>query len=189
MDLREIYKLFRNQAYFVVALIFLGAIIGAQSAKFFPSGYSKSQLFFLTTTQTPNQAQNNYFVPYYAQENARNFTDTAVALLASQEFLKEAGPADASITIRKVAPQLIRITAQSPNPGDLDEPLKQISQVFNQKIAAISQDAYASQLKEVSSPTAPAFFALNARILAASGAILGLASSLLVIGLKVYLKL
>ena len=189
MDLREIFKLIKNQIYFVLALIFLGAIIGAQSAKFFPSGYSKSQLFFLTTAQAPDQAQNNYFAPYYAQENARNFTDTAVAILGSLEFLKEAVPADASVTVRKVAPQLIRITAQSPNPSDLQEPLEQISQVFNQKIAAIPQDAYASQLREVSSPTAPAFFALNAQILAAVGAILGLVSSLLVIGLKVYLKL
>lgn len=189
MELKQILKLVRNQAYFVVALIFLGAIIGAQSAKFFPSGYSKSQLFFLTTTQASNQAQNNYFAPYYAQENARNFTDTAVALLGSEEFLKEARPAGASVNVRKVAPQLIRITAQSPNPSDLDEPLEQISQVFNQKIAAISQDAYASQLKEVSLPTVPTFFALNAQILAAAGAILGLASSLLVIGLKVYFKL
>src|SRR3989344_6254058 len=153
MDLREIYKLLRSQIYFVVALVLFGAIIGAQSAKFFPSGYSKSQLFFLTITQAQNQTQNNYFTPYYAQENARNFTDTAVALMASQEFLEEVLPEGASVTIRKVAPQLIRITAQSPNPADLNSPLERVSQAYNQKITEVSPNAYASQLKAVSQPT------------------------------------
>src|SRR3989344_487222 len=189
MDLREIYKLLRSQIYFVVALVILGAIIGAQSAKFFPSGYSKSQLFFLTTTQSPGPGQDSYFAPYYAQEVARNFTDSAVALMASQEFLQELLHAGSSVTIRKVAPQLIRITAQSPNPADLNGPLEKISKAYNQKIAEISPDAYASQLKAVSPPTPPAFFALNAQILAIAGAVLGLASSLLIVGLKVYLKL
>jgi len=189
MDLREIYKLIRNQIYFVIALILFGAIIGAQSAKFFPSGYSKSQLFFLTTAPVPDAGENSYFAPYYAQENARNFTDSAVALMASQEFLEEVLPEGASVTIRKVAPQLIRITAQSPNPADLNSPLERVSQAYNQKITEVSPNAYASQLKAVSQPTAPAFYALNAQILAAAGAVLGLMSSLIVVGLKVYLKL
>ena len=109
--------------------------------------------------------------------------------MASQEFLQELLPAGSSVTIRKVAPQLIRITAQSPNPADFNGPLEKISKTYNQKIAEISPDAYASQLKAVSPPTPPAFFALNAQILAIAGAVLGLASSLLIVGLKVYLKL
>ena len=180
------FKILSKYIYLFIPIIILGAVIGAKSAKLLPSGYSQSQLFFLASPQE-SASQNNYYSPFFSQENARNFTDTAAAIIRDEQFLNEVSADHPSVAVQKVAPQLIRITVTSPG-ANLAQILDQIPQIYNQKITLLSEGS-AATIKAVSPATTPVYFALSGPILAAVGAILGLLFSLIVIGLKVYLKL
>jgi capsular polysaccharide biosynthesis protein len=187
MDIKKLTKTARENIYFIAAVIIVGAAIGWQSAKFFPSGYQSSQLFFIAGASFP--ASQNYPAAYFSQENARNFTDTAVAILQSPEFINGILPQGPSITIVKIAPQVVKITANSPNPGNLDQAITQVAKGFNQKIQDLSQNNLSSSLQAVAPPSQEAFFALNSKTLAAAGAVLGALFVLLVISLKVYFEI
>lgn len=186
MELKNAIDLFKNNIFFLIIFIILGTVIGYQSAQFLPSGYSQSQLFFAVKPQT-NQQSDSY-EGYYSQENARNFTDTAAAILEDPQLLKQSLKNSQTVTIRKIAPQVIRITIQSQKKEDLAGSIDQIARSFNLKVADLTQSEPPISLKPVSQASEISFFALNPLILSLFGATLAIIAALLIIFLKIYFK-
>lgn len=186
MELKNAIDLLKNNIFFLIFFIILGAVIGYQSAQFLPSGYNQSQLFFVTKPQTDQQSDS--YEGYYSQENARNFTDTAAAILEDSQLLRQSLKDSQTATIRKVAPQVIRITLQSRKKENLAGSINQIAGSFNSKVADLTQSESPISLKPVSQASEISFFALNPLVLSLFGATLAIIAALFIIFLKTYFK-
>lgn len=182
MHFQKLLKSVRSEIYFTLVVAVAAAAIGSQSAKFFPSGYNLSQTFIVTPPQDDQSA-------YYQQEMARNFTDTIVALAQESEFAKDILPGTVSMSARKLGPQIVRITLQSPSAQDLPATISKVAPAINTKVQALYQTTKVNQLQEASPPTPVSYFALNKITLALAGLLAGLLFSILTIGLKFYFKL
>ena len=188
MELRKIVIIIRKYLVFITALAFVGLVTGYQAKNYFPSGYRQSQLFFLTSPQNNNASQNLDSSAYFNQENARNFTDTAVALLASGDFSKNVFENDVSVNVRKLAPQILRITLESTSTKNLDQGLNKIELSFNSQIEKLAESTESPQLKPAATPSPINYFAPNKLVLAAAGFILGFAAAGFTLGLKFYFR-
>lgn len=172
---------------FIIILSVCGAAIGYNLAKFLPSGYKQTQLFFLTPETAQDQDTN--LGKYFIQENSRNFTDTAVAILQSTEFQSEVLKPGQVLTVRKIAPQVIRLTYTHSTLNSDDPKLIDVAGHFNQKIENLLQSTSSAQLKPIEQVSEPSFSALNKYVLLAGGFLIGALFAVFIIGLKVYLKL
>lgn len=185
MELKKIIESLKPYFLFLIILGIVGGIIGAKSASFFPQGYRQSQLFFVTE---PSAIDSQDSVgAYFKQEKERNFTDTAAAIIQDPNFSNEVFAAQVSLSVRKLAPQVVRITAQSPHKESLYGTFQKISTAFNTKINQLSI-SQANQITPIFEPENLSYFALNKFVLAASGVILGLISGIMVSALKIYFK-
>lgn len=183
MELKNLVKLLKQDLYFIVGLVLAGALIGLYSTRFLPATYRQSQVFFISGPEAAGSSQDLF----YKEENARNFTDTAVAILQSEEFIKSQAPI--ALEARKLAPQVIRITVQSASRENLTSSLENVSASFNQKIASLQEATRSSRLVPIAKAQEPSFFALNRATISAFGAVLGLIFSILSIALKYYFKI
>lgn len=190
MELEELIQIIKKYFAFIGVLVVIGAIIGASSSDFFSSGYNHSQTYFLADkfTQTPVSA-NLRSESYFEQEKPRNFTDTAVAILNSPDFKSQVLEGTDDLIVRKVAPQVIRLTYVSNSPDQNFIKLNEISDKFNQKIQDLQESSPSSQLKAIGQVGTPVYSALNSSTLAASGAILGAVFAIFIISLKTYFKI
>lgn len=171
-------------------LTLFGGLIAYYSTNFFSSGYQHSQLFLLTSAETDSMNnQNSNLEEYYMGENSRNFTDTAVGILESGDFQSEILKAPESLTVKKVAPQLIRLTFTTPVRGSTSLQLEKVSVLFNEKLKDIYQGSSSAMLKPVVKAQEPTYSALNKYVLFAAGSLIGTIFALFILGLKVYLRL
>ncbi len=188
MELKQFLKIFKDNLTFIVILAFVGAIISLISANFLPSGYSASRVYFVVG-QNGGATLNGYnFDNYFRGENARNFTDTAVAALSSPDFANTVLPGTDSLTVRKLAPQVIKITLSAHTSEDLNSNIEKIATRFNTQITEL-EGSSASQLRPIADATKPSFFALNKPILFVFGLILGVSVAIFILGAKNYFRL
>lgn len=188
MELKKFAKIFTENLVFIVLLALGVAIAILMSANFLPSGYNISRVYFVSA---PNQTQNlqGYnFDSYFRGENARNFTDTVVAILQSSDFTSQVLEKGSVSTIRKLAPQVVRITLSGKNPQNLNQDIEKLTLRFNMQIAEL-EGSSSSQLKPIGKANKPAFFALNKPILFVFGLAMGTTIALFIIGLKNYFRL
>ncbi len=187
MDLREYFIILKKHLVVLFAFGLLGAVVAAVGAPKVTGGVHFQQLFFIPAPK--ETAEELYRSPsYFAQERARNFTDTAVALISNSDFLADA-QVNASITSRKVAPQLIRLTAQAAEAQTAREAIDKTVVVFNQKMASLEEDGQALTIKPVESQPREVFVGPTKGVATTAGAFLGVTFALIVIGLKVYFRL
>lgn len=184
MELTKFLKIFKENLAFIVIISLAVAAISTMSASFLPPLYSASRIYFVTGQSQKTSLNENY----YSQENARNFTDTAVAVLQSTDFAAQVVKTGDSLTVRKLAPQLIKITISAKNPSDLNANITSIASNFNNKIAQL-EGSPSSQLAPIGQIGKPTFFALNKPILFAFGLILGSALAIFIVGVKNYFRL
>ncbi len=185
MELKKIIESLKPYLLFLIILGLIGAVVGAKSASFFPQGYRQSQLFFVTG---PNAIDSQDSIgAYFKQEKERNFTDTAVAIIQDPDFSNEVFASQIAVSVRKLAPQVIRITTQSPHKNNLDGSLQKINAAANEKINQLSS-SHANQITPIFDAQDVSYFALNKFTLAAAGVILGLISGIIVSALKLYFK-
>ena len=187
MELRKYLAILKKNWFFILIFAIFGAATAQIIASKLPSGYSKNQLFLITTSE--KQSESFSAEGYYAQERARNFTDTAVAILQSPEFLKEASRQEVAISAQKIAPQLIRVTAITPKPEDADFQIDKISSTLNQQLADLTGPNQPLQVKGVGSSSPTSYNAPNKKILIPFGIATGATFALFVTGLKTYFKL
>lgn len=159
------------------------------------SGYKLEQAFFIygTVSQTAPTAQSLApqfydFDNYYNQEKARNFTDTAVAILQSGDFTNNLSVGDAHISAQRLSPQLIKIIVVSTSSSDTKFILERTVLEFNQKIKAL-EPQNPPQLSPIGSVKEPVLNRIEPKIALLAGAAFGLALSTFLIALKTYFKL
>ncbi len=180
MELKEYIQVARKNIVAFLFFAILGAILGYLFAIKLPTGYSQTQLFYLAAMSSQDSK-------YYTQETARNFTDTAVVILESADFKKEAQlPQSTGIAARKLAPQAISLTATAPSSEEAKDGLIKASQVFNQKMATISNSI---ELKAIAPSPQGSQVVYSKKILAAAGFLIGVIFATITVAAKIYFKL
>lgn len=168
----------------------LGAVFGASSTKFFSSGFQHQRSYFLIDPTVERQVpENPNSESFSLQEKSRNFTDTAVAILDSIDFKSEVLENGDSLQVRKVAPQIIRLTLISNTSDPNFQKLEKVTNSFNLKIQNLTESTPSSMLKAIGPANSPVYSSFSRPILSAFGSILGVTFALLVIGLKNYYRI
>lgn len=187
MELKEYLIILKKYLFFIAILAFVGAIFAYYFAASRPQGYSTNQTFYLAGPKIEDNSNYTY-EGYFAQEKARSFTDTAVAILDSSDFKSTVISPGQSLTVRKLAPQVIRLTANSSTPEAAHQLVGAGASAFNTQFITLAGDQGALSLKAIGQPPPAESDRLNRRIITISGALAGAAFALLVISLKVYFK-
>ena len=190
MELKEFIKILKSYLTVIIVLAIVGAASGFYSTRYFSSGYHHTQVYFLTDSSAqPASVENIKSENFFTQEKARNFTDTAVAILESPDFKSENIGTGDELIVRKLAPQVIRLTYVSPNADSNNSQLQKVTENFNTKSQSLTGSTQASQLKAVAGFKPPSYSSLNQFVLAVGGAFIGIVFALFVIGVKNYLKI
>ncbi len=190
MEISELINLVKKYIILIAILALIGGVIGASSANFFSSGFKHQRLYFLTDPVVASQISDTPNSESFSlQEKSRNFTDTAVAILDSPDFKNEVLARGDSLQVRKVAPQVIRLTLVSNTPDTNFSKLQKVSASFNLKIQDLTASTPSSILKPVGLESSPVYSSLSRQVLFVFGVVLGTVFALLVIGLKNYYRI
>ncbi len=192
MELKAYIKILRKNFLFIVVCVAVAATISYYAAHKAQNGYKLEQTYFISQTQiqppADQQIQPSGYGNYYQQETARNFTDSAVSILQSPDFLSSYTQAPSSVAAQKIAPQIIKITITSPSISEAKFLLDRLIIGFNQNLKSWSS-ANSLELKAIGLAQEPAISALNSKVIVAAGAILGFALAVCVVAIKTYFKL
>ena len=176
-------KILRKDIVLILILSLAGSILALILTRSLPQGFSKTQNFYLAFQGDQSQNQS----AYYAQEKARNFTDTAVAILDSADFRGEVQTPGETLSIKKIAPQVVRITAVANSSESAQNLMTSTVASFNAKLTTLNQNQI--QLKEIGKSAEPFPAVDNKKVFAAAGFVLGAAFAILAVSLKTYFKL
>lgn len=179
MELREYLKVFKRYIALIILLTVGGASLGYFYARQLPTGFRASQTFFLA----PQASGQNNLEANNAQELARNFTDTAVAIIASSAFQRQLTSAGQTITVKKNAPQVLTISAHSPRGEDASALIVKSKELFNSRFGSPG-----ATLEEIGSAQIPQSIQIAPLIYTLAAALAGFAFAIFTISLKVYFK-
>jgi len=179
MELKEFIRLFKKNALAVIFFILIGLVLSILISAKLPSGYNQSQTFYIVEPKE-NAGDFYDYEGYYGQQKARDFTDTAVAILQSENF--------PNLTVRKVAPQVIKLTATAESADESENLLDRVKGSFNQELVSLSGQDQALQIRPIGQVQPASFVSPNKKLLAVFGASLGFVFGVLVVGLKTYFK-
>lgn len=180
MELREYLKVAKIYWAVIVLLTLFGAFLGYFYTRQLPTGFRASQTFFLA----PAPAIQSNLEANNAQEMARNFTDTAVAIIISDDFKNQILEPGQALTIKKNAPQVLTISTFAATGQQAASLLVKTQDIFNSRFASPG-----SALEAVGTSLSPQVITTTPRVYATAGALLGLAFAIFAISLKTYLKL
>ncbi len=193
MELKSYIKLLTHNFLFILICVVVASGIAAYTASSSQGGYVLEHTYYLQeqqpeqlTTLETNQAQANE--KYYKQELARNFTDTAVAILNRPDFSSQFAQGKSKISAEKIAPQVVNLTVNSPDASETQFLLERTVIGFNQNVKIIAPGNNI-ELKAVGPLPAPKIASLDTKVIIAAGAILGFALAVCTVALKTYLRL
>lgn len=185
MELKQYLKIVKKNLLLVLVLSVAGAVLALLLTKSLESGFSQTQTFYVSS---PIEGSPEY-AGFYTQEKARNFTDTAVAILESLDFKKELVSPGDLIRTQKVAPQVVRITTISQDQQRAKALMGSTVDSFNTKIQKLSGNQPQIQLKELTTADEPQKITSNKLVFAAAGFVLGATAAILTVSLKTYFRL
>ena len=183
MEFKVYLKIIKNNVIFIGIFTVIGVILGFYSAGFLPSGYRQNQTLFVSETEKDEDP-----APLFRQDKALSYTDSAVSIIQSEDFLLSAQITNSQIEAKKLAPQVIKITVTSQSAETSRQDLSTSILKFNEKTQQLLGDK-SIQLIEIGPTTIPTHFALNNKILASFGALIGIVSSAAILALVSYLRL
>ena len=186
MELRIYLKIILKNLPIILLFAIGGSLIAFLITAKTASGVQLAQLFYIAEPQGSSSASYRY-EGYYAQERARNFTDTAVSILESPDFATLVKDSPGSIQVRKMAPQVIRVTASATSETQTASLINAAAGAFNQKMAPLSP-AEPLTLKAIGNGPQAVFSGPTRSVSMASGFLLGTLFALLVVGIRTYLK-
>lgn len=184
MEFKEYIELIKQNILIIVIAMVLGAVVAFYFSTNFQAGYKFEQDFFLSPQETSADTPQN---SYYSLEKARDFTDTAVAILQSPDFVGSLGT-KGSVAIRKLAPQVIKITATEGDPQSAKTTVGKVASSFNAEIGKL-QPSSTFQISTIGKVPDPRPAGPSPKIVLAFGAACGFVVSLVAIGLKTYFRL
>lgn len=181
MEFKQYLKIFQKNFIFIAILVISGLALGFYSSRILPSGYRQSQVVFVSDTQSNN--------PDFAQKQDRaiNFTDSASSIIPSEDFLNSISISQTSVEVKKLAPQVLKITTASQSAEKSRQDLENIISKFNEKTENFIGDKDI-QLKPVGVTPEPTHFALSMKVLGVFGALIGFIASISIISLATYFK-
>lgn len=184
MELKVYLEILKKYQIFIILTVIFSALMAFIIAAKTPQLYTASQTFYILVPQS-QETQEYQYEGFFAQEKAAKVTDTAVAILDSQDFKSQITGQNQSITIRKLAPQVIRLTAASQNQEDPQRLIEKTIASFNSQFSEQS-----ISLKGVASIPNPTLKnKIDKQIITAAGSVFGLLFALLIISFKSYFKL
>ncbi|MBI2598802.1 hypothetical protein HYW40_01075 [Candidatus Curtissbacteria bacterium] len=188
MELKLYIAIIKKNILIITLITFLGAAIAFYLSLNLQSGYKFAQTFYILDQNTvpslpADTAQNSYFT----QEKARNFTDTAVAILTSPDFTGDLD-IQGSISVRKQAPQVIKITTLAQDQEAAKSLMEKVITSFNAKILKL-QPSSAFQINAIGKVPDPEPANPSPKIVLAFGAASGFVVALITVGLKTYFRL
>lgn len=189
MELKVYLKVFQKYWLAVIILTLFGAAMGYFYARLQPTGFRVTQTFFIAPAPTPygaGPAPSSQFnlEANSAQEMARNFTDTATAIIASSAFQRQLTSAGQTITVKKNAPQVLTISAFAKTAEEADTLMTRAREFFNSRFGSPG-----ATLTEIGPAQSPESIKITPTIYTLAGAILGFAFAIFVVSLKTYFKL
>lgn len=191
MELKQYLKVAKKYWLLIVIASLTGVLLALFAVRKMPQGFVLTQTFFITPPAVQNFAQY-HFEAYYAGEKARNFTDTAVAILDSADFKSRLVSPGQALQVKKLAPQVIQIKAFAPAPEEAKQLMMTTTNAFNAQfvfVQPLPADPASFGLKEVVPPQAPTQQVVDRRVAAAAGLVLGFAFAIFVVSLKSYFKI
>ncbi|MEK9147106.1 MAG: hypothetical protein AAB639_02830 [Patescibacteria group bacterium] len=180
MELKVYLKVFKKYWPVVIILILFGAVLGYFYTRQLPTGFRATKTFFLA----PAPAGQTNFEANNAQEMARNFTDTATAIIASSDFQSQITASGQTLTVRKNASQVLTISAHAPTGEEASALIVKSKELFNSRFGSPG-----ATLKEIGPAQTPQAILGTPLIYALAGAILGFGFAIFTISLKTYFKL
>lgn len=181
MDLKDYVKILTKNAFFIIALTLIGAAVAFSSTGFLKSGYKNEMVYFLVISDSGNSLTSQKLDP-------TNITDTAVAVLTSPDLLNETAISSMSLDVKKLAPQVIKLTLTSQSPELSKNSQAPVVEKLNQKLTAFVPEA-TLKLEPVGEESQSFQQVLNSKILAVFGALIGLLASLVTVAIVRYLRL
>lgn len=179
MELKVYLKVFSKYWWLIVVLAILGASLGYSYTRLAPTGFRATQTFFIT----PASSSQLNLEANSAQEKARNFTDTAVAIISSSAFQRQLTSVGQALTVKKNAPQVLTISTFSASPEGADILMARAQELFNSRFGSPG-----ATLEEIGPAQTPQAILVTPAIYTIAGALLGFAFAIFVISLKVYFK-
>lgn len=187
MELKEYLLIFKKYSLFILILAAVGSIISYTYTIKLSEGTHASQLFYVVTPLSPTTLYD--FEGFYAQEKARNFTDTAVIILESPDFNQEIISSPDTISARKLAPQLIRLTVESSSFASAQALIGKTATSFNQKLISLAGQDQAIQIKAIGQGPIISAPSPKRGIIVLFGAVTGMIFAIFIAGIKTYFKL
>ncbi len=189
MELKAYLETFKKYYLLIGLFTVIGAIIAFTYVAKTPAGSRIDQTFYVATQpKNLGQAPATELDTYTQNQNARNFTDTATALAQSPDFSQAFVKSGQSLQVRKLAPQIIKVTATSQNSQESQNLLKSFEIELNQKIATLDPAAGVS-IKSIGQTPSAYSTKLNRKIIILFGAFMGFVFAVFTSGLKTYFKL
>lgn len=180
MELINYINILKKHLAFILTLSILGAMVAYTSTSFIKSGVVFERTLFLKIIE--NDSNSN------TQLDVSALTDTSVAYVGSADFLNSANTHQAAVSVRKLAPQIIRLTVTSPSPETSREVSQNVVGIFNNRAKDLTTTAQV-ELLQTGEPNEPAKQVLNRQILAIFGAFIGATLSLVILMLSQYFRL
>lgn len=187
MELAEYVKILKKNLYLVALFTVLGVVLALVFASKINKGPSYQQLFFLNSPKEA-AANANYSEGFYAIEKARNFTDTALAIISSPDFANEVKGNGDLVSAKKIAPLVIRLTVNARDLDGAQSTLNKTKDRFNQKVVELTESEQ-FQLAPIGTAIVPVTAQPPRWALIVFGAFAGLVFALVTISLKTYFKL
>lgn len=184
MELKTFLKILKAYLVNILILASFGGVLGYYSSKISAESFQIEKTYFvrMPSSDAANQIEN-----LLIQNQASSQTDTAVALLESADFQGEALSVGSSLSVRKLAPQVVRLTITNSSQDNLLKDFQNLPQNFSLKTQKLNQNnlnlVSVSENNKIQQPN------VNTKITTGVGFLLGLLSALLLIGLKLYLKI
>lgn len=191
MDLKDYIKILKKNFLTLLILTAVSVAIGMIYSQKAQPGYKLEQVFIISSQEnqiTSQQASQSSvkLEPRSPQQEARDFTDTAVALLQSKSLNQY--QAGTQISTEKLAPQLIKITALAPNSQEAKVQMERAVIDFNRVLKELITDP-SLEIKAVGTMPDASLNIIDRKIILATSVFIGLTFSVLVISLKNYFNL
>jgi capsular polysaccharide biosynthesis protein len=188
MELKEYLRILKKEKYTLIVTVILSLAIGFIYSVNQTPGYKIERTFLIEATrsavgkQTGSPADSSMIS---TQEEARNFTDTAVALLKDKSSL--ARP-NISISAQKEAPQLIKVIVTAQNPQEAKVSLQKTTDSFNQMVRNLIQESIIT-LKPIGAEPEAVQNIIDINIILPLSFMAGLTLATLLISLKTFFRL
>jgi len=187
MELKKYLMTAKKDLVFTLAIGLIVGLAAFLSAPRIESGFRSQKVFYLSNLESqPTQGYN--FSGYFTQSTAINETDTAVAILQSPDFQALLPKTNTTVTVRKLAPQVIQVTVISKEAGSPKQAVENLPKIFNQKMRDLNPNGPTITLNQLSDEVIVSYRSVSSKLVALAGFIFGIVFAFLILGIKNYLE-